>query len=265
MLLLVSIICCSYRAAMFIDDAKQTHIAQILHDPSTQGLGVNLTHPLHELLLLIDGQYTMSWRGGRLEASPLTGILIPAGVVHRSQAPRNRTCRLLLLQWSGRCPVDRPRAVPDTAHRLLGLLRWLHDLVSEGGDLDQAMRTLLAELAVTECARQLRGPPTREDDPLVQARQFLDSNYMYHLQIPDVGLRIGLSAAHLRRRFTARYGMPPLRYLQARRIEAAIRLLQTTRHTLGEVAPAVGFASPAHLSRLLHRDGGPGVRQLRRR
>jgi AraC-like DNA-binding protein len=54
--------------------------------------------------------------------------------------------------------------------------------------------------------------------------------------------------AHLVRRFTAAFGLPPHRYLTGRRIEAARgRLL--AGEPISDVAVAVGFHDQAHLHR----------------
>ena len=55
--------------------------------------------------------------------------------------------------------------------------------------------------------------------------------------------------AHLVRRFTAAFGLPPHRYLTGRRIEAGARRLLLAGRPSPTVAVAVGFHDQAHLHR----------------
>lgn len=57
-----------------------------------------------------------------------------------------------------------------------------------------------------------------------------------------------LSVFHFAKMFRISFGMPPHRYLAARRIERAKRLLQT-QQPLGEVALACGYGSQSHFNR----------------
>jgi AraC family transcriptional regulator of adaptative response / DNA-3-methyladenine glycosylase II len=59
----------------------------------------------------------------------------------------------------------------------------------------------------------------------------------------QLAARLGVSDRHLRRLFERRFGVPPLQYLQTRRLLAARQLIADTRLPLAQVALASGFAS----------------------
>ena len=65
--------------------------------------------------------------------------------------------------------------------------------------------------------------PTATDDPLTQARHLLDAG---EPTLATLAAEVGLSPAHLQRRFRARYGLSPAEYLAQRKLgtlKAALR------------------------------------------
>ncbi len=61
--------------------------------------------------------------------------------------------------------------------------------------------------------------------------------------VAGIAARLGISDRHLRRIFEAHWGVPPLRYLQTRRLLTAKQLLSDTRLPVADVAALSGFAS----------------------
>jgi AraC family transcriptional regulator len=73
-----------------------------------------------------------------------------------------------------------------------------------------------------------------------------------------------LSASHFARAFCRSTGLPPHRWLQARRIELAKDLLRNSRLTLTEVALQCGFADQSHFTRVFSRQTGVAPNAWRR-
>lgn len=73
------------------------------------------------------------------------------------------------------------------------------------------------------------------------------------LSVSELAAVVGLSAHHFGLAFRTTAGIPPHRYVVARRIERAKLLLLSTDATVTEVALAVGFASHGHFSDNFHR------------
>lgn len=116
-------------------------------------------------------------------------------------------------------------------------------------DLEQEAR--LAEV-VAAITRRLGAAPVRERPPSGEAaealRAELDQRPFDRQRLGDIADRLGWNVAHLTRSFRHAYGLPPHRYLIARRIDEARRLLLAGRQP-AEVAIAVGFHDQAHLHR----------------
>ena len=65
--------------------------------------------------------------------------------------------------------------------------------------------------------------------------------------------RVGLSVTHFRRRFSAILHISPSRYITTIRVNAAIKLLTSTRMLLTEIAHACGFYDQSHFIRTFKR------------
>lgn len=76
--------------------------------------------------------------------------------------------------------------------------------------------------------------------------------------------KLGLSYAHFRRRFVRTIGTSPGRYLAAKQIEEACRLIQQTNMPDYEIAARTGFSDPYHFSRRFKQMTSQTPRQYRR-
>ena len=113
---------------------------------------------------------------------------------------------------------------------------------------------LAAESRLALDRRPSANPPRRHrpapapDRLAADLRDLLDAHLVDGLTLRAAGSVLHAHPAHLVRRFTAAFGLPPHRYLTGRRIETARgRLL--AGQPVADVAVAVGFHDQAHLHR----------------
>lgn len=84
---------------------------------------------------------------------------------------------------------------------------------------------------------------------MLRARDAIDRDYAWPLDIPALARIALVSEAHFIRTFRATFGETPHRYLQRRRVERAMALLRTTDRSVTEICFAVGFSSLGTFSR----------------
>ena len=75
---------------------------------------------------------------------------------------------------------------------------------------------------------------------------------------------LGCSYAHASRLFHKNYGLTPLEYLNAQRLERAKSLLRNPRLTVAEVAYQSGFRDPGYFARKFRQQTGITPVQFRR-
>jgi AraC family transcriptional regulator, regulatory protein of adaptative response / DNA-3-methyladenine glycosylase II len=75
------------------------------------------------------------------------------------------------------------------------------------------------------------------------AALLMEEDHLTNRKIGEVAATLGITDRHLRRVFFAGYGVPPVQYLQTRRLLLAKSLLSDTQLTVTDVAMAAGFGS----------------------
>ncbi len=99
--------------------------------------------------------------------------------------------------------------------------------------------------------RQFIPAPVADDErePFADLLEWIDAHLRETISAEALGERAHMSLRTLTRRFRERTGMSPLRYVRARRVEAARVLLEETSWTLERIAHQVGFSSAQILRR----------------
>jgi AraC family transcriptional regulator len=94
-----------------------------------------------------------------------------------------------------------------------------------------------------------------------RAKEMLNAHLGGDLDLSALAKECRLSASHFSRAFRETTGLPPHKWLLARRVEEAKRVLRNRRLPLAEVALACGFGDQSHLTRIFSRAVGisPGA------
>ncbi len=84
---------------------------------------------------------------------------------------------------------------------------------------------------------------------MLRARDAMDRDYRYELDVAALARISCVSPAHFIRTFKTTFGETPHRYLQRRRVERAMYLLRTTTDAITTICMDVGFSSLGTFSR----------------
>ncbi|MCD7744279.1 MAG: helix-turn-helix transcriptional regulator [Lachnospiraceae bacterium] len=114
--------------------------------------------------------------------------------------------------------------------------------------------SILSEL----CSLILTDKRTAEfvPDYIREMKETFDLSYQAPFHLEEFEIRFSIRKERLCREFSHYYGMPPLRYLNARRIEAAKDLLLSTNMRVYEVGNAVGIENTNHFINLFKKSTG---------
>ncbi|MBA3686304.1 MAG: helix-turn-helix transcriptional regulator [Planctomycetes bacterium] len=217
----------------------------------------------HELVLVVEGTVETRIAGKAMRAGAGIAKLHPSGVSHAEATVAGARTRLLFLHWpqvAGDGVDGWPLQAADRTGRLRAVFEWLVELTArEAGSTstsDALLQGLLHEYLA--CA-------TDEDPDLAKARSWAVQHLDEPIVLADLARVAGMSRFHFARAFHRATGVPPMRWLRARRVEAARALLLSTTLPLRAIAPQVGFADEFALSRAVRQVAGTGARALRRR
>lgn len=93
---------------------------------------------------------------------------------------------------------------------------------------------------------------------------YIDDHLCEHLTLAELARVMHLQPNYFSNLFCSRFGMPPLRYLQHRRIERAQFRLHGTSASVAEIAAELGFCDQFHFSRVFHTVAGCSPLQYRK-
>jgi AraC family transcriptional regulator len=123
----------------------------------------------------------------------------------------------------------------------------------------QSLAASLAQLLRTRYSTQPAPSGSREElsAPRLRAvREFIRENLSAQLTLEEIAAVARLSPSQVVRSFRAAFGVSPHRYVTGQRVAEAQRLLQTSRHSVTDIAMSLGFASPSHFSETFRRHTG---------
>lgn len=100
---------------------------------------------------------------------------------------------------------------------------------------------------------------------LRRVKDHVDSLLFDRIDVSELAKLVDLSECHFSRAFRQSVGVPPHRYILARRIDAAADLIENTERALADIAVSVGFSDQSHFTRTFVRFTGETPRAFRHR
>lgn len=155
---------------------------------------------------------------------------------------------------------------------LFETVRKLGALIEAGGSSNRPYAEALAGVLAHELMR-LDAKATRTDYPVRgglagwqrrMVSNFIDDNLSEQISLTTLAGLARLSPYHFSRAFKRAFGAPPNRYHAQCRIERAKSLLAEQKHTITEIALALGFSETSSFSRVFHKFTGRTPRDYRR-
>jgi len=253
----------------------------------------------HELVLFRKGRFVVEIEKKRYTCPADTFIIVPPGKRHitwlTSDRPGHRYWSHFDWLYQGPCdhtPIEtyypaKPRLnayrwapgfvprkilhgqipVPVRAYELAERLCALQSRANEHERT--VSRALLLELLLELLDDRSRAAANsgHRNDIALQIRDLLEQNIDRHgtLRIQDLmEERLGQSYAHLCRVFRGKYGIPPLKYLNAVCVSRAKLLLRDTDIPIVAIAQRLGFHDPLYFSQLFRKISGLSPTQYRR-
>ncbi|MEM0895813.1 MAG: AraC family transcriptional regulator [Verrucomicrobiota bacterium] len=100
---------------------------------------------------------------------------------------------------------------------------------------------------------------------MTAAISHVKQNYGSRIEIPALAQLVNLSVSQFERRFKQLFQCTPSQYIGRVRLHAAIRMLNQTDLSIGEIALDCGFYDQSHFTKLFRREKGQTPTRYRRR
>jgi AraC family transcriptional regulator len=228
-------------------------IIRLAHYRANSGMGAH-HHEAPSLSIVVSGFYEERVRGRVSEHGPGNLLFHPAFELHAQQFHANGVCQILItptpadIEFLGEhLSLREAPYVQSTAVRDLGAR-----LVAEIHSKDTFSSLIVHGLTLEAFGLFCRTTRRRRADIrpwLREARALIDSHLGEPLSLEELARMVGRHPVHLSRAFRQAYGQTIGECTRHARIQAAARLLTSSRKPISAIATECGFCDQAHLSR----------------
>ncbi len=153
------------------------------------------------------------------------------------------------------------RGETDAQRKLLGKLRMLSALQSQP-DVEFQTRSLIGEIwlfllkAIQEADSSIYRTAAKNQDRILTMMSFIQENYAEKLTLEHIADAASISTRECLRCFRESIRQSPMEYLIEYRVRVAKKLLETTDHSITEIALRCGFNSNSYFTKIFHRSCG---------
>ena len=116
------------------------------------------------------------------------------------------------------------------------------------------LNNIITELWIE--AFHMEAPERKCPSYLIEIKQTLDTFFMNPLRLDALENKYHISKYRICREFSSVFGIPPLKYLNKRRMEIAKNLLLSTDKHIHEIAVEVGYENTNHFINLFKKETG---------
>lgn len=217
-------------------------------------------------------------RPRRLRLQPGDIQVVPAGHAHQVRWDACDFALVLLdpeilaLAAAERSHVRAPVPAPRLQARdplVEQLIVALHDEFVRGGPrgslyADALVGALAVRLLWLEAPTRTALPARLSPRALQRVQAYIEEHIDQRIGLPELAGIAGMGPFAFARAFKRAVGLPPYRYVLARRVERAKSLLRGSDLTISAIAHALGFASHAHFTAVFGRVAGRTPADFRR-
>ncbi len=195
---------------------------------------------------------------GSLHADLAPGCvtLLPPGALSRYDVPGRSRFSCLHVRLDG-LPTTEAAALVADDPLTATLIAVAAESATAGRDAAAAVAPAWAALW------RLAAAATGRTGAVAKACAWIESNLEDPPSVQDVARRLGISTAHLRRRFRAEIGLGVKPWIQRRRAERARHLLMHSTRSIRDIAAELGIDDLQRFNKLMRKQFGQPPRHLR--
>ena len=226
--------------------------------------------PEHVLIVCLAGEGRVRLERASCHLHRGHGIVLPPRRPHSYAADMDHPWSLFWFHFVGHRAVDYVAAlgVSPTRPRF-----WVQDVDLLAESFEECHRHVLGGYTDAEllglstafarllglCRTLQRSPSLRRrqtEDRVLHTLRFLRANLHRTLTLEEMAHQAGLSVPHFGATFRRQLNCPPLEFHIRLRMQRACELLESTGHTIAEIAEALGYGDPLYFSRLFRQKTG---------
>ena len=236
------------------------------------------THACTELFYCLSGEGQFFIQGQLYPVQPDDLVIVNPQVEHTELSLNAAPLEYVVLGISGIEVLfgnsDEPYAILNCREQRERLFSLLHMLLAEADHSLDGYETVCQDLLEvlliwlvrsSTLSLQLQKTTVRaENRECAEIKRYIDTNYRESITLDKLAGMAHLNKYYLSHAFQKEYGISPINYLISRRIQESRRLLESTNHSLSQIAHMLGFSSPSYFSQVFRKQAGVSPQEYRR-
>lgn len=236
------------------------------------------THPCAELFFVTGGRGAFHLQDLLYPVQRGDLVIVNAGFEHTETSDSASPLEYIVLGVEGLEALSpQPDANGWAAVSLHGLgtdlTPYLHAIVREAELQEPGYQSVcqgLLEVILTLLIRHanfsfsLADGDKKSSRECSMVRRYIDAHFKENLSLDQLAALAHVNKYYLVHTFTREYGISPINYLISRRILESRRLLESTNHSLSQIAHMLGFSSPSYFSQVFRKQVGSSPQEYRK-
>ncbi|HJA06101.1 MAG TPA: AraC family transcriptional regulator [Candidatus Mediterraneibacter pullicola] len=218
------------------------------------------THHFTEIFFVLEGKGNFLFREGTRSIRTGDLIIIPPYIEHTEQSIPETALKYYVLGIDGVTFQTKYDATTAQIycnfdnHSLLANLfdQIYYEIKGDQYGSDQICQHLLEVLLLriirTKQLIPISTNSVKMSKECAQIKEFLDTNYASHITLDTLTDLTHMNKYYMAHSFTKFTGLPPIQYLNQKRIEAACHLLTHTDYSISDIAALTGFSSQSYFT-----------------
>ncbi|MGN0306725.1 MAG: helix-turn-helix domain-containing protein [Lachnospiraceae bacterium] len=260
------------------------HNARLLYMSQEKFMGdwhsIEHTHSCSELFYIIEGNGFFSIENQICTVSANDLVIINPNIVHTEIGIADTPMKYIVLGIEGlELSLNRDEKAfhhhvlsfkpvrEQTMFLLQNLLTEINQKSPRFEELCQHYLELLILLVNRQSCLLSTPKPIKSSSARLAAsvRRFIDDHYREYITLNQLAEVSHANKYHIVHTFTEEYGISPINYLIARRIEEGEKLLTTTDFSLSAISRFCGFSSPSYFAQVFKRQRGHSPSSYRKK
>lgn len=236
------------------------------------------THGCAELFYVVSGRGQFHLPGGLVPVDQDNLVVVSPQVEHTEVSLNASPLEYIVLGVEGMDVVidamgDKRYGVFNFRTSRDEILFYLRSILREIGDKDQGYELVCQNLLEIFLAKLMRNvefqlspsPSHRSSKECGNVKRYIDTHFKENLSLDTLAELVHVNKYYLVHSFSKEYGISPINYLIERRIRESCFLLESTNHSLSQIAQMLGFSSPSYFSQSFRRMQGMNPMEYRKR
>ena len=222
-------------------------------------------HEFIELIYFINGEAQVRTPTGNANLTLYDILVHPATVKHREFVDlhkRQEIFNIGIIASAG-IPIDESSVLKDNTGNIRQVIRMLYYHYNNSDFMHKEIEDELVRLLFTYLRKSAYEQPCSEYNIIDRVVEYVQENYASSLSVKELADYVHVSESYLSRLMSAHMGMPPMKYVNAVRIENAKHALKTDMPIV-QIASSLGFDEPKYFSTVFKRETGKTPSEYRR-